>query len=135
MGGRAEGHVKFKRLLLDSDSRILKPPVVHVPGLADGAQILAHDGGRRQQAQQPKLREPAKQEAPALLPGKPGPRDIGVQMVGPAQGKPNVQIRQIGRRTGSPYRGCPARAYLCFPPAVPSLAETVAAGTGSRSLR
>src|ERR1017187_2896057 len=34
-GCRTEGHVKFKRILPDFDSRILKPPVVHLPGFAD----------------------------------------------------------------------------------------------------
>src|ERR1017187_3156246 len=41
-GCRTEGHVKFKRLLPDSDSRILEPPVVHLPGFANGTHILAH---------------------------------------------------------------------------------------------
>src|ERR1022692_159062 len=132
MDCRTEGRVKFKRLLPDSDSRILKPPVVHFPGFADGPHILAHHRGRCQQSQQAELREPAKEETVILLPGKPGPRGIGVHVVGPAQGKPHVQIRQIRRRTDSPCRDCPPRAYLSFKPVVPSRSAMAGAGTCSR---
>ena len=131
-GCRTEGHVKFKRLLPDSDSRILKPPVVHLPGFADGPHILAHHRGGCQQSQQPELREPAKEETVVLLRGKPSPRGIGVHVVGPAQGKPHVQIRQIRRRRDSPCRDCQQRAYLSFPPVVPSRTAMAAAGICSR---
>ena len=77
MGCRAEGPVEFSRLLPDSDSRILKPPVVHFPGFADGPHILAHHRGGCQQSQQPELREPAKEEAIVLALGKPSPGGAG----------------------------------------------------------
>ena len=131
-GSRTEGHLKFNRLLPDSDSRILKPSVVHLPGFADGPHILPHYRGRCQQSQQPDVREAAKEETVVLLPGKPSPRGIGVYVVGPAQGKPYVQIRQIRRRMDSPCRDCRRRVYLSFPPMVRSRAAMAAAGMCSR---
>ena len=89
-GCRTEGRLKFNRLLPDSDPRILKPPVVHLPGFADGPHVLAHHRGCCQQSQQPDLREPAKEETVVLLPGEPSPRGVGVYVVGPTQRKPHV---------------------------------------------
>ena len=129
---RTEGQVKLERFLPDSDSRIFQPAVVHLPGAADGLHILAHHGGRRQQPQQPELREPAKEETVVLLPGKPGPCGIGVPVVGPTQGKPHVQIRQIRRRTDSPGRDCRRRAYPSSPPAATSHAAMGASQIRSR---
>ena len=134
-GCRTEGPIEFSRLLPNSDSRILKPPVVHLPGFADGPHILAHHRGCCQQSQQPELRESAKEKAIILPLGKPSPGGFRVHVVGPAQGQPHVEIRQIGRRMDSPCRDCQGRACLSFPPVVPSRAAMAAAGIYSRWLR
>ena len=96
---------------------------------------FAHHRGCCQQSQQPELREPAKEKAIVLPPGKPGPGGPRVHAVGPTQGQPYVEIRQIGRRTDSPCRDYQGRAYLSFPPVVPSRAAIAAAGIYSRWLR
>ncbi len=129
--GGTKGPIEIQRLMPDPDTRIFQPSVVHFPCFANGPHVLSHHRGCRKQPQQPDLREPAKEEPIAVLPGEPIPRAIGVHMIGPAQGQPHVEIRQIRCRTDSPCQDCPPRACPSCRPEVPSRVAMAVAETSS----
>lgn len=132
MGGDSEGRIEFSGLLPKSDSRILQPTIVHSPCFADGSNFFPQHCRRCQETQQSHLGESAKNKSAIALAGKPVPRFIGLKVVGPAQGKPHIQIRQIRRRTDSPGRDCPRQACPSYPPVVPLRSAMAVAEAWSR---
>jgi hypothetical protein len=77
------------------DTRVSEPSIVRAPRLHLVHHLIAHDGFRRQEPQQSKLRESAEEETGILVDGfEPVSRDLVMDVPFVREGDPDVDIRE-----------------------------------------
>jgi len=83
--------------LKERDARIIKPPVINVPGFRLAHHFGAHHGFGREQSQKTDLSDPAETETCVFIQArKPARRDGMVDVPFRRQRNPDIHIREKG---------------------------------------